>query len=167
MRNRSARANCLDASALLKLYVDEEGSDIIRQYKNTEGTCYTTPFCYYETLTLLKVNWLYRKNIDKKEYLKSSLELTAWFSHISKRVNDIDIKDREIFNEVQDIAKRNEIDISDAFQILSVKNGYFSHMCGESKTILVTADKLLARAARKEGLKAWDFMSEELESKTF
>jgi predicted nucleic acid-binding protein len=160
MTSHAVRANCLDASSLLKVYIEEDGSDIIRKYMNDEATCYTTPFCYYETLTLLKVNWLYRKIITKKEYLKKTLELTAWFSSVSRRVRDIDIKDREIFKHVQDIAERNNIDLSDAFQIISVKNGYYSNMSNDSKTILVTADKDLANAARTEGLKSWNFMKE-------
>jgi len=66
----AARANCFDTSALLKLYVTEVGSEIIREYARKEATRYTTPFCYYETLNMLKVKWLYRKDITEKEYYK-------------------------------------------------------------------------------------------------
>ncbi len=79
-RSTAARANCLDASALVKLHVDEVGSDIIRQYAETEPTRYTTPFCFFEALNVLKVKWLYRKEISKEEYHDASLTLTSWFS---------------------------------------------------------------------------------------
>ena len=50
------RANCLDPSALVKLHVNEDGADIIRTYFDHEPTKYTTPFCFYEALTLQHVN---------------------------------------------------------------------------------------------------------------
>jgi predicted nucleic acid-binding protein len=64
------------------------------------------------------------------------------------------------FVEAKEIAQRNQLDLSDAFQILSVKKGYFSVLVNESSTILVTADKELAGAARNEGLRAWNLMVE-------
>ena len=160
MTSGRARASCLDTSALLKLYVDEEGSDIIRNFAENEPARYTTPFCYYETLNMLKVKWLYRGEITEDEYLKKSFSLTAWFSHVARNVNDIDFKDPSVFLEVQTLAKDNSLDLSDAFQILSVMKEYFSPLTGDSSTILVTADKKLASVARSEGLKAWYFMKE-------
>lgn len=46
-------ATCFDASALVKRYVDEPGSDQLRRYWNSQATRYTTPFCLYETLGVL------------------------------------------------------------------------------------------------------------------
>jgi len=77
MVNDIARAICLDASALVKLYVEELGSDIVQKFVNTEPTRYTTPFCYFEALNVLKVKWLYRKEISKEEYHTATLSLTA------------------------------------------------------------------------------------------
>jgi hypothetical protein len=51
------------------------------------------------------------------------------------------------------LSKYPRIDFSDAFQILSVKKGYYSRLCGKSQTVLVTADGELAKAAELEGLK--------------
>jgi predicted nucleic acid-binding protein len=59
-----------------------------------------------------------------------------------------------VFSEVQSLCRKyQKIDFSDAFQILSVKKGYFSPLCGDSQTVLVTADAELAKAAEQEGLK--------------
>ena len=77
MNSIAARANCFDASALVKLYVDEVGSGIVRNYFNRESTKYTTPFCFYEALNVLKVKWMYRKELTKKQYLGAAFELTA------------------------------------------------------------------------------------------
>jgi hypothetical protein len=52
-----------------------------------------------------------------------------------------------------------QLDLSDAFQILSVK-AFAPHMIGGSRTILVTADKELAKAARAEGLRVWSVLEE-------
>lgn len=160
MGNDSARANCLDASALVKLHVEEIGSDIVRKYVNSEPTRYTTPFCYFEALNVLKVKWLYRKEISREEYHKAAFSLTAWFSYISKQVRDLDFTDPLIFRDVQTLSERYSIDLSDAFQILSVKKCYFSPLSGESRTILVTADEVLAKTARAEGIRAWYFLTE-------
>lgn len=160
MKSSWARANCLDASALVKLYVEEIGSDILRQYAETEPTRYTTPFCFFEALNVLKVKWLYRKEISKEEYHDASLSLTSWFSHISKRIPDLDFTDPLIFMEVKTLSDKYSLDLSDAFQILSVKKGFFSGLAGESRTILVTADEGLAKASRNEGIRAWHFLTE-------
>jgi hypothetical protein len=50
--------------------------------------------------------------------------------------------------------------MSDAFQILSVKEGYFSGLVGDSSTVLVTADEGLAKVARIEGVKSWYCLGE-------
>jgi predicted nucleic acid-binding protein len=65
-----------------------------------------------------------------------------------------------VLQEVLALSDRYSVDLSDAFQILSVKKGYFSPLSGDSKTILVTADKTLAKIARAEGIKAWYFLTE-------
>jgi hypothetical protein len=54
------------------------------------------------------------------------------------------------------------LDLSDAFQLLSLQAGYFSHLIGGSRTVLVTADGALARAARQRNLPVWDCMREPL-----
>ena len=46
-------------------------------------------------------------------------------------------------------------------QTVSMKKGYFSTASGESKTIFVSADKKLVKAARVEGLRAWNPEKEE------
>jgi hypothetical protein len=58
------------------------------------------------------------------------------------------------------MAERNQLDLADAFQILSVKRGWFSCLVNESSTLLVTSDRQLAAAAVNEGVRAWDFSSE-------
>ena len=156
----TVRANCFDASALVKLYTTEQGSDIIKNYFNCEPTKYTTPLCFYEALNVLKVKHFYRKEISAAEYHNATFSLTAWFSHIVKYIKDLNFLSPIVFNNVQELAKKYSLDLSDAFQILSVKEGYFSHLSNESKTVLVSADKKLSQAAKGEGLRVWYFLND-------
>ena len=160
MVRTTARANCFDASALVKNYVEEDGSNIIREYWNSEPTRYTTLFCYFEALSVLKVKWKYKKEITEDEYHKASFSLTAWFRYVSQRIHDLDFTSLSVFDKAQDIAKKYSLDLSDVFQILSVKEGYFPPLARDSRTILVTADEGLAKAARNEGIKVWYCMKE-------
>ena len=64
------------------------------------------------------------------------------------------------FREARDLVLRRQLDFSDAFQILSVKIGYFSRAVDDSRTLLVTADNPLAVAARAEGLRVWNVLTE-------
>jgi predicted nucleic acid-binding protein len=160
MNRRAARADFFDASALAKIYTDEPGSDVVRQYFRDRSTKYTTPFCFYETMNVLKGKWKYKGQLTPEQYHDVAFQLTAWYGASSSRVKDLDFTDPLTFAEAKAIAQRSQLDLSDAFQILSVKRGYFSVLVNESATILVTADKELADAARLEGLRAWNLMLE-------
>ena len=156
----AVRANCFDASALVKLYTPEVGSDIVRAYFDRESTKYATQFCFYEALNVLKVKWLYRKEITRDEYLHAAFHLSAWYGASSERVDDLDFTSPLTFGDAKRLVEKTSLDLSDAFQLLSVKAGYFSHMIGDSRTVLVTGDKKLATAARNENLRAWYFLEE-------
>ena len=133
----------------------------MREYfRSRSPTKYTTPFCFYETLSVLKVKWLYRKEITKEEYTEAAFRLTAWYSSSTRFAQDIDLKEPTVFSRVRALAERHSLDLSDAFQIVSVKDGYFSHLIDESQTILVTADEALAKAARLEDVKSWYCLGE-------
>ena len=80
-------ACCYDASALAKLYLPELGSELVRAIWNGHSTKYATPFCVYETLTILKVAYVQRHQLTKDEYLEASVSLAAWASASSRQVN--------------------------------------------------------------------------------
>lgn len=159
--SQALRANCFDASALVKVFTVEPGSEIVREYFNHRSpTKYTTPFCFYETLNVLKVKWLYRKELTQAEYSDAAFHITAWFGASARQCRDIDFQDPLVFSKTREIEQRHSLDWSDAFQILSVKEGYFSHLINDSRTVLVTADQALASAARLEGVKSWYIIGE-------
>lgn len=153
-------ANFFDASSLVKLHTPEVGSEIVRGYFHRQPTKYTTPFCFYEALGVLKVKWRNRKEITQSQYLQAACELSSWYGASSANIKDLDFASPVTFSQARCLAKKNSLDLSDAFQILSVKAGYFAPMIGDSQTVLITADKGLAEAARREGVRAWYFMDE-------
>jgi predicted nucleic acid-binding protein len=161
---------CFDASALVKVYTDELGSTEVRQYFASQPSNYTTLICYFETLHVLKMKRFYRKppdNITDDEYHKAASELSAWFSLMSKNLvaPDLDLLVSKTFHDVQSLARKHSLDLSDAFQILSVKANFASVLSGGSQTILVTADNGLATAARSEGIKVREYQYDKATSR--
>ncbi len=156
MNRTACRADFFDASALAKVYCDERGSDIVRSYFRSRATKYTTPFCFYEAMNVLKGKWKFKGQLTLEQYLDAAFRLTAWFGASSSQVKDLNFTDPLTFSEAKALAQRTNLDLSDAFQILSVKKGYFSHLINDSTTVLVTADKDLADAAKLEGLRTWN-----------
>lgn len=154
-------ATCFDASALVKRYVDEPGSDALRAYWTMQKTRYTMPFCLYETLGVLKRHKL-KDRLTKEAYLKSATDLVVWFRASRSRIRDLDFTDREVFHDARELATDTDLELSDAFQLLSLQAGYFAGLVGESKTLLVTADEPLAKEARKRGLPVWDCQRESM-----
>jgi predicted nucleic acid-binding protein len=151
--SQALRCVLFDASALVKLHIEEVGSEVVRAFFNAEPTKYTTPFCFYETLSAFKLKWK-RNLITLDQYLDAARRLTAWYGAMTRHINDLNFTDHQVFAEAKRIVEKTRLDLSDAFQILSIKQGYFSALCGDSATILATADWDLAKAARAEGIPA-------------
>ena len=160
MNRIAVRADCFDASALVKVFADEPGSVTVRKYWHVRATNYTTPFCFYEAMNVLKGKWKFKSQLSESQYFDAAFSLAAWYGASSVRIKDLDFTDPVIFSETRSLAERSGLDLSDAFQIMSVKRGYFSVLINESATMLVTADGALATAARGEGLRVWNLMLE-------
>jgi predicted nucleic acid-binding protein len=69
MARAAARKNCLDASALVKLVLPEPRSEKLQTYLARESGWYTTPFCFYEALNVIK-----RKHLEESRMLKAKCE---------------------------------------------------------------------------------------------
>ena len=156
----AVRADFFDASALVRVFTDEPESAAVRQYWHSRASKYTTPFCFYEAMNALKGKWKFKGQLDHPGYLDAAFRLTAWFGASSRRIKDLDFADPLTFSKTKSIAERHSLDLSDAFQITSVQQGYYSVLINESATVLVTADNELAAAARNEGLRVWNALTE-------
>ncbi len=98
--------------------------------------------------------------LDLAAYKHATLDLCAWYGAVSKQIPELNFLSPEVFFEAQRTAEAHGLDLSDAFQIHSVKEGFFSRLSGDSKTFLVTADRELAKAARAEGLRVWSILDD-------
>ena len=162
-----------DASALVKLLVEETGSDIIRKYHDEHQSSHfhTTSLCFAETFGVLKTK-RGRGEITEDQYLDASDELRSYISGGRIQISDVNIADVVIFGEAEKLVRKyrpekysknsisKSIDISDALQIVTLKKDYFSKF-PETRPLLITADAGLAKAARGENLCVWDCMNEE------
>ncbi len=147
----------LDASSLVKLFVDEEGAHPVREYFNRESGFRVTSLCFAETLGVLKSKFFYQKTITEENYLCACDELMTSASAETLLIVEVPISDT--FSEVENLVRKYTIDVSDAFQIVTIKRDYFSQF-SETQPILITADEALANATRREGLRVWDCLRE-------
>jgi predicted nucleic acid-binding protein len=151
------RTHYLDASAIVKLLINEQSSDRVHKYYSQYSNFRTTSLCFAEALSVLKRKYLGRE-ITLEQYLGACDLLLAYVHPESNgiEIEVIEIKERCAFQEVEALVKKYSIDVSDAFLIYTLKKGFFSVFEGESAPWLITGDSRLANAAKKEGLRVWD-----------
>jgi predicted nucleic acid-binding protein len=147
----------LDASAAAMLVLNEDGSDDLKRYFVTRSRFYITSLCLAEAFSVLKRKHD-RKQLSPKEYINKAFLLRGYVNSRRIRLNEATGKLFTIatFNQAADYAVKHTVDLSDALQLLLLKHGPFSGAIGESKTIFITADGSLAKAARTEGLRVWN-----------
>jgi predicted nucleic acid-binding protein len=151
------KSHYLDASALVKLLLEEEGSELLRTYFRKHTQFYTTPICFAETLGVLKTKY-HGKDVAK--YLNACDQLMTYVMDASIVIDEKEIANQQTYSEVEKLAQKHGLDISDAFQIVTLRRGLLARVGGESWPILITADSQLADAVRQEGLRVWDCMKE-------
>jgi predicted nucleic acid-binding protein len=154
------RTHYLDASALVKLVVKEDGSDRLNKYRESHSNFRTTFVCLVESLGVLKVKRFYRNEIGEEEYFAGCDLLTRQVSSGEIEIENTDLGGRTIFHEVEQLCKKYSVDLSDGLQIYTLKKGFFSVLPGDSAPILLTADDALADAVEAEGYRAWNFLKE-------
>ena len=145
------RYELFDASAAVKLFIDEKGSDLLRQSRDSGMRTITTP-CLIETLSVLKRNWL-RKEITDAKYHDLTYTVPWQFK---EHIHDVSIKDPDTLIKISKLGEKHALDFVDALQIYSLLHSHLAVFTGGSQTLLITADDALAVAAGKEGLKVWN-----------
>jgi predicted nucleic acid-binding protein len=157
------RSHYLDASALVKLVADDEaerpGRQALRDYYwANAANVYSTSHSVTEALSAFKLKYR-RKEISReqyKEYIEKFLKLTIG---ANLRVQDdedvVHILSPTVSHEAERMIDEYDFDFLDCFQLVVLKLGQFRYMVGGSKTLLITADRELAKAARNEGLSVW------------
>jgi predicted nucleic acid-binding protein len=162
MDHHSVRVHYFDASALVKLVADdtdeEPGRDVLREYFKNCASRYTAPFCIAETFGAFKLKFL-RKKISQGQYfdyVRNFIRVTG--NHF--KVNEVNILDPAVVAETERLVAKYQIDFIDCFQIVTIMQGEFSFLVGPSQSILITADRELAVAARAERARVWECTSE-------
>lgn len=145
----------LDASAIVKLYVDEAGCSQLRSFFRANTNFCTTSVCLVEALTAFKRKWK-RDEISVETYFSAARRLIAdaWGKRIV--VDDIGHVNPFVQAEVETTAKKHSLDISDALQLVTILKGSCSTAELGSQPVLITADRNLAIAARSEGVRVWN-----------
>lgn len=163
MKSDAATAMLLDASVLVAIFSDEPRSEIVRQRYQAIPLRYTTPFCYFEAMNILKSKWKFQGKLDQISYRNACTSLTAWFGGATRAgwIQDKDFLKPAHFQRVRALVDRTSLDFADAFQIDSLKTGYFSVLATESRAILATTDAELAKIARTEGVRVWNIELED------
>ena len=154
LRSDTVHVWYLDASALVKLVVDEGQHEAVRHFFNSNTNFHATSLCLMEALGAIKAKWAHGR-IDQETYLKATkhLVINAWGKRI--RPDNVDLFTPEGLQAAEGLAKRHSIDLSDALQLETLLRGTFRHLAEDSRPILITADKGLAGAAEAEGIRVW------------
>lgn len=143
----------LDASAIVKLVADEKGSNLIRDcFNSLNHTFFTTNFCFFESLSVLKRKWCNQK-ISKNEYIDYCCLLFCYKEEKRIKIHEYPLENLHDFRKLEQLTEKYNIDISDGLQLLSIKETILAKFVEESETTLITADKDLSKSAEKEGVK--------------
>ena len=174
MESSAVKVCYLDASALVKLVADdrdeEPGRDAVREYYHTNANMKATPYCVAETLSVFKRKFLVKKisRDEYKRYVKAFVhtiiganltieepQSSEWVGFGSSILPTL-----KLLSEAETLLDKYEIDFIDCVQIANILHGKFSPLSGDSRSILITADRDLAQAARAETARVWECTSE-------
>ena len=148
------KVSYLDACAAVKLVIRERGFDDPNTYF-TNHSFSITSFCLFEAFDVLKRK-MCKTKISRDEYFYACY-MIAYLQGKRIRIDDEpEIDSIATFIRAQKFAQDHDLDLSDALQLLSVKHGRFCKLAKEPKTILITSDKALAKAAKSEDLRVWN-----------
>jgi len=145
----------LDASALVKLVIQEDGSPALSEFIEKGGPFYTTLICFGEALGVLKRKRFAKNGVLTQEaYIATTNYLRSLFTSNVVHLEGPEITAHAVFFESADLSDKYGIDLSDALQIVTVRA---SRIVGAT---LITADEALANAARAERIIVWDCLRE-------
>ena len=148
-----------DASALVKLAAEdkdeEPGRDIIRTYYNSETNFFATSLCLCEAIGVFKAKYLYKKQLTQEEYVTTIKKFISDTVGGKLQIDELPLLSPKLVDEAERLMMKHGLDFVDCAQIVTILHGRFSVLGAESKSVLITADKDLAKAARSEGARVW------------
>ena len=161
MSDQWAKTRYLDASALVKLVIDEGDHQAVRSFFHSDTNFCATSLCLAEALGVIKGKWNYGR-INEEQYYSSTRELIIWAWGKKIEIDDIGLFSPEGLQAVEDLARKYKLDLSDALQLQTIMRGTYSRLGPNSASVLITADGKLAKAAEAEGIRSWNCIVSEL-----
>ncbi len=153
----------LDASALVRLIADDPdempGRVALQRYYWNHPNMYATSYCVVEALSAFKLKFK-RHKIIEDQYVKFVEDFIRTVVGANLMIDEVSILLPRIISEAQRLIRRHRIDFIDSIQIVTILHGRFSPLDEDPKSILITADLDLAKAARAEGARVWEIGSE-------
>ena len=159
----AVKVHYLDASALVKLVADdpdeEPGRTAVRNYYETQSCMMATSHCLSEALSAFKSKFL-RKRISRDDYITYVDTFINRTVGWKLEIGEMPILSPKLLTEAGGLIRKYDLDFVDCVQIVTILHGKNRVFCGDSKSILITADHALAKAARAEGARVWECTSE-------
>jgi predicted nucleic acid-binding protein len=112
-----------------------------------------------EALGVLKGKWTHGR-LTQDEYHVATQKLVLEAASKRIEIDDVGLFSLKGLKAVQALAQKHSLDLSDSLQLETILRGKYSHMGPNSASVLVTADSGLATAARVEGIRVWNCVSE-------
>ena len=163
MESYSIKSHYLDASALVKLVADdpddEPGRTAVRKYYETHTCMMTTSHCLSEALSVFKSKFL-RRRISRDDYIRYVDRFITITVGWKLEIDELPILSPKLLEESTNLIRKYNLDFVDCVQIVTILHGKYKIFCGDTKSVLITADRALAKAARAEGARVWECTSE-------
>lgn len=160
MPDQWAKTRYLDASALVKLVIDEGDHQPVRSFFLSNPNFCASSLCLAEALGVIKGKWNHGR-INEEQYFKATRKLIMWAWGKKIEIDNIDLFSPEGLTAVEELAKKHSLDLSDALQLQTIMRGTYSHLGPNSASVLITADSKLSRAAEAEGIRSWNCITTE------
>ena len=159
MERYAVKVHYLDASVLVKLVADdpdeEPGRTAVRKYYESHTSMTATSHCLSEALSVFKSKFL-RSRISREDYVRYVEKFINQTVGWKLEIDDMPILSSTLLREAEKLIRKYELDFVDCVQIVTILHGKYKIFCGDSKSILITADRALASAARAEGARVWE-----------
>ena len=136
----------LDTSALVKLYIEEDGSDVVNNLKNKADILSTSGIAYAETLSAF-VRCQDEKVLSKNNYDKCITSLKSdWEMYVVIEVSEKVVQIAGELIENHRIRSFDSIHLACAIVLRKEVDQSIDFMCWDNR---------LSKAAKKEGFKTW------------
>ena len=106
MTDKAIKTHYLDASAILKLFIKEDGSEKLEEYFSRHSVFFTTSLCFAEALSVLKRKKNKEKILNQETYLAAAEDLCISAFGCTIEIDDISIAQPNAFRETERMAKK-------------------------------------------------------------